>query len=325
MRTRLGKALAVLVPVLLAGFLAWRLAIVGGGGISAPAPAATSPAPTPIPSTPIHVCSHPGCYAGVALAATSKVPLTAFAHATGARPGIVETYQAFGKPFPLNWVRSLSAQRILPLIQINPRSAPLAAINAGRYDAYLRSYARQVSEAGVPVGLSFAHEMNGRWYPWGYQHNNPAVFIAAWRHVHQVLASSGARKVIWVWTVDHNVAPASRAVSPIQPWWPGASYVDWVGVDIYYITSHSSFRRSFDPTLKAIRQFTTKPILITETAVPPQPGAVRQILNLFAGVKAHGLLGVIWYDQRGRQNWYLNNRPAAVAAYRRGLAQMLRQ
>jgi hypothetical protein len=97
----------------------------------------------------------------------SQDHLNGFEQATGIKPGIVENYQAFGQPFPSSWARTLLAQGILPLIQLQPGLAAPRAIAAGRYDSYLRQYAAAVNALGAPVVLSFGHEMNGSWYSWG--------------------------------------------------------------------------------------------------------------------------------------------------------------
>jgi len=64
--------------------------------------------------------------------------------------------------------------------------------------------------------------------------------------------------------------------------------------------------------------------MLTETAVPNQSGRVRQIADLFAGARASGLLGVIWYNEDALHTWQLNkSRRAAIAAFRQGAASML--
>jgi nucleotide-binding universal stress UspA family protein len=60
------------------------------------------------------------------------------------------------------------------LVQLEPKGVTLASIAAGGSDAYLRSYADAVVAFGHPVILSFGHEMNGNWYPWGYGHASSA-------------------------------------------------------------------------------------------------------------------------------------------------------
>lgn len=313
MRTGLPvrRALAALVPLAIAIFLVVELADFGGP--SRPLPRQGSPA------------CRAGCrYVGVALAHMGEAPLRTFERLSGVKPQIEENYWAFDQPFPSGWARTMVRDGILPLLQINPRRESLAAIASGRYDAYLRQFAADVRALRAPVALSFAHEMNGSWYPWGFLHVQPEVFVAAWRHVHDVLGAAGARRVIWVWTVAHTAPQPGRLFAPVGPYWPGAAYVNWVGLDIYYSNPRTTFRTAFMPTIGAVRRFTSYPILLSETAVPNQYDQLQQINNLFAGARAARLLGVIWYDQDARMSWELNNRPAALAAFRRD-AQQFRQ
>ena len=308
MKRPAATALAITALVAVAVLLGWQL---------------TKPA---VPARARSGACLAGChYVGVAMSFMSQDHLNAFEQATGLTPGIVENYQAFGQPFPSSWAEALLAQGILPLIQLNPRRVTPGAIAAGRYDSYLRQYAAAVRALSAPVGLSFGHEMNVSWNSWGYGHVPPGVFVAAWRHIHQVFAAVGARKVIWVWTaagIGDTPGDQNAALDP-RPWWPGGAYVDWVGLDIYYFSPKVTFRREFVPTITAVRRFTDDPILLTETAVPDQSGQVRQIADLFAGARASGLLGVIWYNQDGRHTWQLDkSRRAAIAAFRRGAAMM---
>jgi len=124
--------------------------------------------------------------------------------------------------------------------------------------------------------------------------------------------------VLWVWTVNQVFGRARVLTAPVRPWWPGAAYVNWVGLDTYYTSPRATFARAFAPTIRSIRSFTTRPILLTETAAGPWARALWQINNLFTNVRLYHLLGLIWFDQNGRQQWYLDNRPAALAAYHQG-------
>lgn len=307
MKRQAGIAFAILVPLAAAALLGWQLT----------KPAAPAPAR-------VTVCQA-GChYVGAAFTAMSQGSLGAFEQATGLTPGIVENYQAFGQPFPSAWAGTLLAKGILPLIQLQPGRVALRAIAAGRYDSYLSRYAAAVCALGAPVGLSFGHEMNGSWYSWGYHHVPPGLFVAAWRHIHQVFATHGARRVIWVWSVVRNTPGDSRVSPALRPWWPGGAYVNWVGLDIYYFNPKVTFQGEFVPTITAVRNFTDDPILLTETAVPNQSGQLRQIADLFAGARASHLLGIIWYDEDVLHSWKLDeSRRAAIAAFRRGAAGML--
>ncbi len=154
---------------------------------------------------------------------------------------------------------------------MEPGTVRLAAIASGRYDGYLSSYAEAVRAYRHPVILSFGHEMNGFWYPWGYGHTSPGVFVAAWRHIVRLFRAAGADNVTWLWTVNviHD-AQHGRIPSP-DPWWPGSSYVTWVGIDGYYFSPSGTFAPLFGPTIAAVRELTRDPILVAETAAAPAP------------------------------------------------------
>jgi Glycosyl hydrolase family 26 len=247
----------------------------------------------------------PRSYAGV----------QAFATATGVRPGVVVYYSGWGEPFQRGFAAAVARRGALPLVQIDPTGISLRAIAAGRYDAYLRSYAAAVKAFRGRVILSFGHEMNAWWYGWGYRHVPPAVFTAAWRHIVTVFRHQGAGNVIWLWTVnviDHH----ARILDP-DPWWPGGAYVTWVGLDGYYSKRSWTFAPLFGPTIKAVRRLTLDPILISETAAPATRAQPAKIADLYAGVRAYGLLGFVWFDAPGHQDWRITA-PGSFAAFRRG-------
>src|SRR5204862_2804030 len=138
----------------------------------------------------------------------------------------------------------------------------------------------------------FGHEMNGNWYSWANGHTSPAAVRAAWRHIVTVFRQQGARNVTWLWTV--NVMDPKRGILSPARWWPGSSYVTWVGIDGYYLKRSWTFASLFGPTIKAVRELTLAPILITETAAVPAAGKPTKIADLFAGIRAYGLLGFVW-------------------------------
>jgi mannan endo-1,4-beta-mannosidase len=277
------------------------------------------------PASPRPVTSphKPGAYIGVYATRSPKsyAGVTAFTAATGVEPGVVLYYSGWQQPFQVSFAAAAARHKAIPLVQINPTGISLDAIAAGQYDAYLRSYASEVKAFGGRVILSFGHEMNGHWYSWGYRHTSPAVFVAAWRHIVTVFRKVGARNVTWLWTVN-VMHPRGGIPSPAR-WWPGSSYVNWVGIDGYYHKKSWEFAPLFGPTIKAIRALTLDPILISETAAPVAVDQPAKIANLFAGVRAYGLLGFVWFDVNKKRYWRVNS-PEAFAAFRRGV-QMLKR
>lgn len=262
--------------------------------------------------------ARPGSFLGVFARGVpqSYAGIRAFTTATSVRPKLVVYYSGWGEPFQSRFAAVAARHHAMPLVQIDPTGVSLTAIASGRYDAYLRSYASAVKGFGRKVVLSFAPEMNAVWYSWGYRHTPSTVFVAAWRHVVTVFRSIGVRNVIWLWTI--NISQCRCHIDPPGPSWPGSSYVTWVGIDGYYYQPSWKFAALFGPTIKAVRALTLAPILISETAAPSATQPAK-IPDLFAGVRAYGLLGFVWFDaNKGPyQDWRMS-RPEALAAFHRG-------
>jgi Glycosyl hydrolase family 26 len=237
------------------------------------------------------------------------------ARAVGRQPNLVTYYSDWLAPFQAGFATVVAARGAVPLVQINPAHVSLDAIAAGQYDAYLGAFANAVQAYRHPVILSFGHEMNGFWYSWGYRHTSPATFVAAWRHIVTVFRTLEVPNVTWLWTV--NVIDPGRGIPDPAPWWPGRSYVTWVGIDGYYFKPSWRFAPLFGPTIKAVRALTRDPILIAETAAAPAAGKPAKITDLFAGIHAYGLLGFVWFDADANQDWRIET-AAAAAALRRG-------
>jgi len=240
-----------------------------------------------------------------------------YAAATGDWPGMVVYYSNWGQPFETAFARQVSAHGGETLVQVDPRGVSLSAIADGQQDRYLDAYADAVRDLGHPVIISFGQEMNGNWYPWGSGYASPAVYVAAWRHIVDLFRARHVANVKWLWDVN-CVYPGS---SPLSEWWPGAAYVTWAGLDCYYAYASDTFASLFGPTLAAIRQVTSRPILIAETAVGNTPAREAQITGLFAGTYAEHLLGLVWFDQAQQggdyhQDWRLEDDPAALVAFR---------
>jgi mannan endo-1,4-beta-mannosidase len=247
----------------------------------------------------------PDSYAGV----------TAFTKTTGVKPNVVSYYSGWNEPFKTSFAVAAARSGAVPLVQIDPTGMSIAAIASGRYDAYLTTYAEAVIAYRHPVILSFGHEMNGYWYSWGYQNTPATAFVAAWRHIVDLFRSHGARNVTWLWTIN-IIHKRARVPSP-GPWWPGSSYVNWVGIDGYYYNNSNTFATLFGPTIAAVRAFTRAPILIAETAISPATNQPAKVADLFAGIRLYGLLGFIWFDSVHVFDWRLSSR-AAINAFSRG-------
>jgi mannan endo-1,4-beta-mannosidase len=265
-----------------------------------------------LPTTPesylgVYAPGAPYTYAGVA----------AFATATGVRPRLVVYYSGWMEPFHTSFAATVADHGAVPLIQMNPTNTSVAAIARGQYDTYLISYAKGVRAYGKPVILGFGHEMNGTWYSWGYTHTSPVTFVAAWRHIVTLFRAHGVRNVTWMWTVNIIKTKKGHIPSP-APWWPGRSYVTWVGIDAYYLQPSWQFAPIFGPTIVAVRELTRDPILIAETSATRAANQPEKITDLFAGIRTYGLLGFVWFNAVSASIDYRISGPEAIAALRQG-------
>lgn len=251
----------------------------------------------------VHDPSAPFSYNGV----------TQFAQEIGMQPNLVSYYSRWLESFQFRFAETAAEHGALTLVQMDPVTAngdpiSLASIVAGRYDEYLRSFAEAVKTFRTRIVLSFGHEMNGNWYPWGYHHTLPSIFVAAWRHIVASFRAAGARNAIWLWTINVMADNIPVPIPDPKPWWPGRSYVDWVGLDGYYFNSSSVFASLFGTTIAAVRKLTGDPILITETGIPPVAGQPAKINDLFAGTHTYGLLGLIYFDENAQgREWRINS------------------
>ena len=268
--------------------------------------------------------ARPASYLGVYAAGPPHAyqSVASFARAAGRQPNLVGYYSGWAEPFAKSFAERVHGRGAVTIVQIDPAYAVIERIATGGYDAYLRAYADSVRAFAHPVIIGFGHEMNAPWYSWGYRHVPARVFVAAWRHIVTVFRSPGAGNVIWLWTINAD----TPGTGPTVTWWPGPAYVTWVGIDAYYVRPSDTFGSVFGQTIRQVRTFTGKPVLLSETAVGPAAGVIK-IGNLFAGMRRNRTLGLVWFDigqHQGiyHQDWRIEDNPAAEAAFRRSVSTL---
>jgi hypothetical protein len=223
-----------------------------------------------------------------------------------------------GTPFSAPAAKALLNDGAVPLLELEPFGVSMASIAGGQDDKYLSNYAHGVAALNAPVLMSFAPELNGSWYTWGYKDVSPAVAVAAWQHVVTLFRQAGAKNVRWIWIVNTNYNGSEQL--PLI--WPGSQYVDMVGLDGYFRFPGVTFASAFAPTLIQVRMFTTVPVMITETAANPAAGKARVVTELVKAMTKYDLAGFIWFaiNQSGqpgrglaRADWSLTG--TALAEY----------
>ncbi len=274
-------------------------------------------------SLPPTSASYLGVYEADAL--TSYQSISEFGQTAGREPNLAGYFSGWPEVFKTSFATAARAHGAATLVQLDPTGASVAEIADGAYDDYLRQYADAVRNFGHPVVIGFGHEMNATWYSWGYGHVKPRIFVAAWRHIVTLFRQQGADNVTWLWTIQADI----RGTGPIGEWWPGRQYVTWVGIDGYYFQPHQTFATVFGTTIDQARSFTSKPVLLSETAVGPEAGQPAKIPDLFHGMAAYGTLGLVWFDITQHdgiyhQDWRIEDSPPAETAFRLGVREYLR-
>jgi mannan endo-1,4-beta-mannosidase len=313
-RRRIRPTLRVLVALVAAGAIAGGVVVYNRSA-------------DPAGPLPVHLPTTPASYLGVFVKGfpDSYKPMTAFSKRAGAHPDIAMYYSGWYVPFPTKFAKSAAQDGVVPLVQMDPYKINLASITRGNYDAYLSSYAEAVRTFNHPVIISFGHEMNGDWSTWGYRHTSPSVFVGAWRHIVKLFRALGANNVTWLWTVNVINDTQNGRIPRPNAWWPGSQYVNWVGIDGYYLKASWQFAPLFGPTIADVQALTSDPVLISETGAIQPAGQPTKIRNLFAGIHAYGLLGLVWFDATNsvKQDFSIST-PAALAAFRKGAATITR-
>jgi mannan endo-1,4-beta-mannosidase len=275
---------------------------------------------------------------GVSMQADRSIAaVDAFTSQVGRAPALWSMWSNWGGPdraFPnATFMGQLRHRGIVPVIVWQPANPAdpqggafrYSLIIKGKFDAYIRTWAKAAKAFGGRVILRFAHEMNGYWFPWGITrfNNTPARFIKAWRHIWTIIHTKvGAKNVKYLWSPG---SPCPRC-TPYSRIYPGNKYVDYVGFTAFnwgLSRGWKSMVQKFTPAMKQLAKVTRKPVIAAETGTTDESGKkAAWIGNGYPTVYKtfHNLTAIIYFnlDMRFVQqpDWSLAHPPAALAAYR---------
>ena len=247
-----------------------------------------------------------------------ETSILTFEHEIGRKLAIDQLYVPWGRPFPMSVVRWDLHQGSVPMISWAGTST--SQIAAGVYDSEFRASALELRSLHRPVMLRWFPEMDGSQY--SPIVSSPASFVAAWRHVHDIFVRAGATNVIWVWCP--NALHFGDGVA--QRYYPGSSYVDWVGADGY----------NWAPTLRRApwRDFASifgdfyrwglsagKPMLIGEFGVlerrPGNKAAWYRQTDVELKTRFPAIKGLVYFNSDlDGFDWRITTSTASLAAFR---------
>ena len=239
----------------------------------------------------------------------------------GKLPGILNFYADFLSPVPLSDLQAIEAKGSIPLISWGgagscasssiPTGQYSSGIAAGQYDQQITQYANSLKAFGHPVFVRWFWEMNlGK-------KNDPcngsagaSGYVAAWRHIYTLFHQAGATNVAFVW------CPAlSAGLTSADNFYPGADYVDWIGVDGYLKDQNnaSSFADLLGPWYAKYATY-QKPLIVGETGAPQNDQA-----NYFEGISQSvptqfpSLKAILYFDAPGKNGDWSLTQPGLAA------------
>lgn len=250
----------------------------------------------------------------------------------------ISTYVTVGRtvdPAIITLAKRRKARLMVTLMMDNGRattSQPLfnyERIASGRYNAKIKTLARQLKAARLDVILRPMPEPNTQWWAWSgtVNGNTPARYVAAWNRIRGVVKANGGKRIKLLWAPYARSFPDTDE-NAIDQYFPGNANVDYVGVSGYnygrvgeleWLTPGEIFQ---DPYIE-IQNLSTKPFWIAETGTTTlggnKSGWLRQLAKLPASMPR--LRGIVLYDvKEGTGDYRLSATKPTVLATKALLA-----
>jgi hypothetical protein len=226
------------------------------------------------------------------------------------------------------------------------RTFSLANILAGKFDGDLKTWARDAKVFGSPILIEWGTEPNGTWFPWngkwsGGAREGPRRYVAAYRHIVDLMRGAGADNLQWVWHVNWLDQPEAKW-NAFENYYPGEDYCDWVALSAYgpltprAIDGTESFRFKMQTAYPRLTTVAPgKPVIIAEFGcdihhrkVDASEWARNALEDLFSG-RWPAVIGFCWWneswenDDVRRHNTDMNilHDPALTKVFREQLAK----
>ena len=180
-----------------------------------------------------------------------------------------------------------SGDRMIWAVQMLPalHQFSLATGAASDYDNYFYNLAENLVAAGMGNSiLRLGWEFNQRKFPW-YAAGQSSNFVGYWRQIVTTMRTAPGANFEFVWNPSRgDNGPKDQAMGNFANYYPGDSYVDMIGMDVYdsawkvYPGAAAEFQKILTQTygLNWLANFAAvhnKPIAIPEFGLGPGPSA----------------------------------------------------
>ncbi len=239
---------------------------------------------------------------------------------------LVNIFIAWQDSFPWAFCRDICDSSLLmitwePYIGDFSEPSILPEIIHGTHDRIIAEFADSCISYGGQILLRWGHEMNGSWYPWsGIRLDRERErYITAYRRIYDIFRERGCENVKFVFCVNGVDVPDKRW-NRFEGYYPGDSYVDFLGIDVYnwgstqkwgkWPWSTSRWRSPKDiisnPYERMIHLAPSKPILLCEVGSSSTGGDKRKWLReFFHDLKTDftAVKGFLWFDYTKETDW----------------------
>ncbi len=244
--------------------------------------------------------------------------LANFESLVGKKVNLYADFEGWNDTFPSSLSTKVGAQGKTLVIFWEPDFG-YDTINNGSKDTYIKQFATGAKSYGYPIILAPFDEMNLNEEAWGYEVNNNTAlkFRTAWQHIHDLFVSVSTTNVKFAITYN-NVSIPDVAGNEMSDYYPGDTYVDYVGIDGFnFADPWQTFAQIFDTTIAQVSKF-NKPIYILSMASEAGAQKASWITDGLGGtIKNYtNVLGWIWFNEGGQPNWIVNSDSASLSAFK---------
>ncbi len=205
----------------------------------------------------------------------------------------------------------------------------LADVAAGARDDFFRRWFDGAGTYPGRVLVRLVHEANGDWYPWSVAHGGDAATSTrqwqdAWRQIVGIARGQEASDVAFAFcanTEDVGGVPAEAC-------WPGAEWVDVVGVDGYDRGWDAAGRpqvtaeQVVEPMYRRLTALhPTAEFVVGEIGCAAGPGKAAWHEALYRSRRFPRLTRVAFFSEDEEQDWRLDSDGASLRVHRRYLAR----
>lgn len=248
----------------------------------------------------------------------------------GATPGYILWYLQMGDDFPVQIAGHNKKLGIYTVINQDIASAGftpekneqlLKEIAEGKWDDYLRRFARQARDLDYKVYYRFGYEMNGDWFSWGQKKR---LFVNAWRHTWKLFKKEKADNIEWVFSPS-VVWGELTFDNDILPYYPGDEYVDIVALDGYnFGDDHDQYHKwesfidVYSASIAGLMNF-GKPMWIAEIGCPSDPRRYQWLRDFLEFFDTNGCFEVFfWFNENkvGEPNFRIDGDDASLLVFR---------